>query len=339
MAAGPGLFRVTECFSPLVKRSSSQVKNFSEAPEYKSCTQITRASDSSELTLATWKRTALNKKKLKGHVRAGVLPNVRKDLWLGTLGVSDADSVLLAKAFGEPDDGMMQIGGRDGMNNLIVWRSQPSLRQTDELVHILCAAEQVLRGVSKLFGLPFDLDFIAPFYVIPAFGIGLDRVLCGLKTSLGHNSGSAPLVPILATLMLHFLEEWEVFAGLSNLLQRQGWIDHDESHLTTSTNMLLFLLDSHMVSLVYQLTVKHMHLFTLPMLSIEINSSHVAEIETCISIHGWLPTRVNWTMVHLAFLSSAILDYCELNSFYYKAKLYCLNRLGLLICILLRDLK
>ena len=106
MAAAPELFRVTDCFSPLVKRSSPHVKNFSEAPEYKSCTRITRASDSSELTPATWKRLSLNKKKLKGHVRAGVVPNVRKELWLGVLGVSDADSVLLAKAFGEPDDGM-----------------------------------------------------------------------------------------------------------------------------------------------------------------------------------------------------------------------------------------
>lgn len=125
MAAAPGLFRVTECFSPLVNRSSSQVNNFSEAPEYKSCTRITRASESGELTQATWKRVALNKKKLKGHVRAGVLPNVRRELWLGTLGVSDADSVLLAKTFGEPDDGMMYandkswwVGGRENDLNL-----------------------------------------------------------------------------------------------------------------------------------------------------------------------------------------------------------------------------
>ena len=104
------------------------------------------------------------------------------------------------------------------------------------------------RGASKSFALPFDLDYIAPFYVIPAFGIGLERVLCGIKRSLDKASLSAPLVPILATLMLHFLEEWEVFAGLSNLLQRHGWVDREDSHLTTSTNMLLFLLDNHMVS-------------------------------------------------------------------------------------------
>ena len=107
MAAAPDLFRVTECFSPLVKRTSTHVQNFSNAEEYKSCRIITRVSDSSELTVATWKRFALNKKKLKGHVRVGVLPNVRKNLWLGVLGVCEGDSLLLAKAFGEPDDGTL----------------------------------------------------------------------------------------------------------------------------------------------------------------------------------------------------------------------------------------
>ena len=109
--------------------------------------------------------------------------------------------------------------------------------------------EKITRGAAKTFGLPFDLDYIAPFYVIPAFEFGLERVLNAVKRSLDKPSCTAPLVPILATLMLHFLEEWEAFAGLSNLLHRQGWIDHDESHLTTSTDTLLFLFNSHMVSL------------------------------------------------------------------------------------------
>ena len=108
-AAAPDQFRVIHCFSALVKRSTAQVKGFSEAPEYKSCTRITKISDSSEVTPSNWSRLALNRKKLKGHVRGGVLPNVRKDLWLGVLGVSDADSVLLAKAFGEPDDGELLV--------------------------------------------------------------------------------------------------------------------------------------------------------------------------------------------------------------------------------------
>ena len=38
-----------------------------------------------------------------------MLPNIRKDLWLGVLGVSDSDSILLAKAFGEPDDGKVVL--------------------------------------------------------------------------------------------------------------------------------------------------------------------------------------------------------------------------------------
>ena len=108
MAAASDRFRVTDSFSPLVNRTNAHVKSFSEAPEYKSCTRITRSSDSDELTPSNWPKLSLNKKKLKSHVRAGVLPTVRKDLWLGLLGVSDADSVLLAKAFGEPDDGTSQ---------------------------------------------------------------------------------------------------------------------------------------------------------------------------------------------------------------------------------------
>ena len=142
--------------------------------------------------------------------------------------------------------------------------------------------------MSKSFGLPFDLDFIAPFYVIPAFGTSLDRVLCGLKQSLGSRTDSAPLVPILATLMLHFLEEWEVFAGLSSLLQRQGWIDHDESHLTTSTNMLLFLLDSHMVSPPRVMVDCACVCYDFP-LTVETHNSHAEETEASTVVCGCLP--------------------------------------------------
>ena len=115
-------------------------------------------------------------------------------------------------------------------------------------LHIAFAAEKITRGIAKDFGLPFDLDYIAPFYVIPAFSTGLDRVLSALRCSLEERHfDAAPLVPILATLMLHFLEEWEVFAGLSHLLQRCGWINHTHSQLATSCNMLLSLLNNHMV--------------------------------------------------------------------------------------------
>lgn len=116
-------------------------------------------------------------------------------------------------------------------------------------INVFCTAEQITRGVSKYFGLPFDLDYIAPFYVIPAFNTALDRVLSALKCSLEEKQfDAAPLLPILVTLMLHFLEEWEVFAGLSHLVQRYGWIDHTHSQLATSSNMLLSLLNTHLVT-------------------------------------------------------------------------------------------
>jgi len=47
----------------------------------------------------------LNRSKLKKHCRNGVHPNARKALWLDVSEVTDADSVLLVKAFGEPEEG------------------------------------------------------------------------------------------------------------------------------------------------------------------------------------------------------------------------------------------
>ena len=294
MAAAPDSFRVTLCFSALVKRSAPQVKGFSEAPEYKSCTRITRTSDSSEVTPFNWSRLALNRKKLKNHVRGGVLPNIRKDMWLGVLGVSDADSVLLAKAFGEPDDSEFILG------LYTCHRMQ---------VIIFFTAEQITRGVSKYFGLPFDLDYIAPFYVIPSFSTGLDRVLSALKRTLEEKQfDAAPLLPILATLMLHFLEEWEVFAGLSHLVHRQGWIDHTHSQLGTSSNMLLSLLNTHMVTATCQCRCADM---CIHIASAEIYCTCPPEIEASLAVHGYIFEATSGALVYVAFLPSAILDHCE----------------------------
>ena len=97
--------RISECFSPLVERDSPHVHQFSELKEFKECWTATRCSKSSPVSPGNWTSLVLNKKKLKEHTRCGVTPTVRKKIWLETIGVTDDDSVLFAKAFGEPQEG------------------------------------------------------------------------------------------------------------------------------------------------------------------------------------------------------------------------------------------
>lgn len=94
--------RISECFSPLVQRDSPHVQQFSELAEFKESWIVTRCSKSSPVSPANWSSLVLNRKKLKEHTRCGVSPIVRKKIWLETLQVTDDDSVLFAKAFGEP---------------------------------------------------------------------------------------------------------------------------------------------------------------------------------------------------------------------------------------------
>lgn len=106
-----GKVNAVDCFSPLVTRKDAEVARFAESQEYKdscSATNITLYSKT-PLTTSNWPRNAQNKQHLKQHVRCGVEPVVRKDFWLGVTGVTETDSVLFAKAFGEPVDGMSII--------------------------------------------------------------------------------------------------------------------------------------------------------------------------------------------------------------------------------------
>ena len=69
------------------------------------CWRVTQCSSSQPLTPAVWPRLQHNYQSLKLHVRSGVGPSTRKEFWLGQLLVTEDDSVLFAKAFGEPVDG------------------------------------------------------------------------------------------------------------------------------------------------------------------------------------------------------------------------------------------
>ena len=101
--------RLGECFSPLVERKHPEVISFTSRDDFREGSAITQCSRSKPVTVENCAKLILNKSKLKQHCRNGVEPAVRKKLWLDVVGVNDADSVLLMKAFGGElrDDGML----------------------------------------------------------------------------------------------------------------------------------------------------------------------------------------------------------------------------------------
>ena len=112
----PVVVRLSSCFSGLVDRQERLVGGFTESQEYRDAWLATLCSDVSGITLANWVKLSQSKGALKGHVRAGVSPAVRKELWLLVSEVSDDDSVLFAKAFGEPADGRGRERERERFN-------------------------------------------------------------------------------------------------------------------------------------------------------------------------------------------------------------------------------
>ena len=108
MAKKANAQRIVDCFSPLVDITGSEIAGFVSSQEYKDSQKVTQITTFSKIPLshANWHKVALNKQQLKQHVRCWVEPSIRKPMWLGVTGVVDTDSVLFAKAFGEPVDGM-----------------------------------------------------------------------------------------------------------------------------------------------------------------------------------------------------------------------------------------
>lgn len=99
--------KLSSCFSGLVDRQNALVGQFTEAHEYQDAWKASICSNSSSITVASWSKLTHSKGRMKDHVRAGVSPAVRKDLWMTMSEVTDADSVLFAKSFGEPADGII----------------------------------------------------------------------------------------------------------------------------------------------------------------------------------------------------------------------------------------
>lgn len=96
-----------DCFSPLVEWREEGVRNFSSTNDFRESSRITQCSRSSPVTIENCGKLILSRSKLKKHCRNGVNPNARKGMWLDVVEVTDADSVLLVKAFGEPDEGLL----------------------------------------------------------------------------------------------------------------------------------------------------------------------------------------------------------------------------------------
>lgn len=104
---------------------------------------------------------------------------------------------------------------------------------------------------TLLFGLPFGLECIPSFHVSQrSFSPAFRRVLCAVHYSCKQRNGltPSPLLVILSHMMLHFLDEWEVFAVLSHLLRRRAWLNQGDSEMMASQMTLHSLLKSHAVS-------------------------------------------------------------------------------------------
>ena len=99
--AGPQL---SDCFSTIVDRHGGPAANFMEQDEYERVMKVTRLSGSHELSEKLWRRISHTKSAMKGHVRKGVRPGVRRDLWREQLEISDELVVQYSKALGEPND-------------------------------------------------------------------------------------------------------------------------------------------------------------------------------------------------------------------------------------------
>lgn len=104
-AQGEVFPRARDCFSPLVEWKKPEVKDFVTTQEFRESSNITQCSRSNPVTSENCAKLVLRRAKLKKHCRNGVSPNARKKMWLDVVGVTDGDSVLLVKAFGEPDEG------------------------------------------------------------------------------------------------------------------------------------------------------------------------------------------------------------------------------------------
>lgn len=106
---------------------------------------------------------------------------------------------------------------------------------------------------ENMFGLGTELTSFPSFHLRwNSFNPGHQRVMTAIlrkffRSREGAAGVFAPLVPVLGHLMLHFIDEWEVFALISHLLARTAWLDHTKAQSDASRLTLKSLLRSHAV--------------------------------------------------------------------------------------------
>lgn len=199
---GNGVVQSFECFSTLIDRNGGPAATFLELEEYQKTWRTTKFTAQRPLDEKLWRSLTQTKSSLKLHVRAGVIPKLRRQLWLSALQVRDEDVVLYSKALGQPEQGH---------------------------IHPEIVLPPGVPGFSQR----------------PEFTIAFNRVLEHI-TEKTYYISHCPVLPIIAHLLLHFLEEWECFVGLNNLLKRQASLNKTEVENTASILTIIKLMNSHL---------------------------------------------------------------------------------------------
>ena len=109
-------------------------------------------------------------------------------------------------------------------------------------------------GDERMLGLSADLTCFPSFHLrwnsfTPGHGRVMDAICRKFFRGCSNAADAyAPLVPVLGSLMLHFIDEWEVFALIGHLMVRTAWLDHTRAQSEASRFTLISLLHSHAVS-------------------------------------------------------------------------------------------
>ena len=117
-------------------------------------------------------------------------------------------------------------------------------------IHDLRDSHTCLDGEMEkhTFGVPFDLENIPLYHMRPQFDPAFERVMSAIYLSRQGTINVCPLVPIIARIMLHIIDEWEVFAVLSHVMSRTAWMDQGQVQLSASISTLHTLIQTHIVS-------------------------------------------------------------------------------------------
>lgn len=93
------------------------------------------------------------------------------------------------------------------------------------------------------------------------FKTAYTRVLHYIRSSNPHVSYS-PVMVGMAHVLLHFMEEWECYIGLTTLIQRQAWLDKTQQESQSSVITLCRLAATHLVRSLSIIFIVTLHPFS-----------------------------------------------------------------------------